>query len=75
MVQVNVCLISILQNNRFHEKTISLEEPANIQSLLKVIDVKDREVEGIYVNGRSSTFEQELSHGDRVTFMPVIGGG
>mgnify|MGYP000109072149 CR=1 FL=1 len=75
MIQVNVCLISILQNNRFHEKAITLEEPANIQSLLKEIALHDREVEGIYVNGRSSTFEQGLSDGDRVTFMPVIGGG
>ncbi|WP_167495919.1 MULTISPECIES: MoaD/ThiS family protein [Desulfosediminicola] len=75
MIQVDVCLISILQNNRFHEKTLSLEEPANIQSLLALIEIKDHEVEGIYVNRRSSTFEQELADGDRVTFMPAIGGG
>lgn len=67
--------MSILQDNRFHEKMVSLEEPANIESLLEAIDLKDHEVEGIYVNSRSGTFGQALADGDRVTFMPAIGGG
>jgi len=75
MIEITVQLFPPLRNTRFDRSTLSLAAPATVASLLQHLDIREQEVETVYVNGRGATFGQSLATGDRVTFLPTIGGG
>ena len=75
MIEVEVTLYPPLRNTRFSKAAVAVEAPATVLSLLAHLKVKAEEVESIYVNGREGTFSQPLHDGDRVSFLPTIGGG
>jgi len=75
MVTVVVTLFPPLREDRFSKKAVAITEPASLRSLLKHLDIAPDKVEAIYVNGMESGFERSLNDGDRVTFMPFLGGG
>jgi molybdopterin converting factor small subunit len=52
-----------------------LEEPATIDTLLDHLAIKQHEVGSVYVNGEYGIFSHPLADGDRVTLLPLIGGG
>jgi len=74
-MEVEVTLYSPLQENRFSQGTVSLAEPASIDTLLQHLTIEQHEVGSVYVNGNGSTFNHPLVTGDRVTLLPLIGGG
>ena len=74
-MEVEVTLYSPLQNNRFSKATVNLAEPASINSLLQHLTIEQHEVGSVYVNGKGSIFTHPLVSGDRVTLLPLIGGG
>jgi molybdopterin converting factor small subunit len=43
--------------------------------LLDKLIIDRDQVESVYVNGKEATFDQRLNAGDRITFLPFIGGG
>jgi hypothetical protein len=43
--------------------------------LLQHLDIKKTDVESVYIDGREGTFKQVLKGGERVVFLPLIGGG
>ncbi len=75
MIEVTVTLYPPLRNNRFSKAAVSIETPATVQSLLNHLDIKDKDVESIYINGREGTFSHPLADGDKISFFPLIGGG
>jgi sulfur carrier protein ThiS len=74
-MEIEVTLYSPLQDNRFSKATVNLVEPASIDTLLQHLTIEQHEVESVYVNGKGSTFSHPLVTGDRVTLLPMIGGG
>lgn len=74
-MEVEVTLYSPLQDNRFSKATVTLVEPASIDTLLQHLTIEQHEVGSVYVNGTGSTFSHPLVAGDRVTLLPLIGGG
>ena len=74
-MDVDVTLFPPLRGNRFSKRQMSLAEPATVQSLLDKLIIDRDQVESIYVNGKEATFDQHLQAGDRITFLPFIGGG
>ena len=74
-MDVDVTLFPPLRENRFSKRQMSLAEPATVQSLLDTLVIDRDQVESIYVNGKEATFDQHLQAGDRITFLPFIGGG
>ena len=74
-MDVDVTLFPPLRENRFSNRMITLPAQATVQNLLDTLVIEREEVESIYVNGREATFEQRLNAGDRITFLPFIGGG
>ena len=74
-MEVEVTLYSPLQDNRFSKATVNLAEPASIDTLLQHLTIEQHEVGSVYVNGKTSTFSHPLVTGDRVTLLPMIGGG
>ena len=75
MISVTVKLFPPLRDNRFSEARIELDEPATVASLMSRIDIKEENVEGVYVNSRETGFDHSLYDGDNVSFLPFIGGG
>lgn len=75
MISVTVTLFPPLRDNRFSQATIEIDEPATITSLLEHLHIELRNVESIYVNSRETGFDHSLCEGDRVSFLPSIGGG
>ena len=59
----------------FSNRTVTLSESATVQSLLDQLEIDGQEVESIYVNGKEANFDKHLNGGDRITFLPSIGGG
>ena len=74
-MDIDVTLFPPLRENRFSQSTVTLAEPATVQSLLDKLAIDGKEVDSVYVNGREATFKQQLRSGDRVTFLASIGGG
>ena len=74
-MDVDVTLFPPLRENRFSKSAVTLAEPATVQSLLDTLAIDGQEVESVYVNGREATFTQPLNAGDRITFLPFMGGG
>ena len=74
-MDVEVTLFPPLRDNRFSKATVNLNPPATIQTLLKSLGIKEKEVESIYINSREASFDQTLSAGDHISFLPLIGGG
>jgi len=75
MMDVDVTLYPPLQNNRFTRATVSLADPATIDTLLEHLVIKQYEIGSVYINGKNSTFNQTIESGDRVVLLPLIGGG
>lgn len=75
MITVTVKLFPPLRHDRFSEAAVKIAAPATVTSLLVQIGIKPENVESIYINGRESGFDHTLADGDRVSFLPFIGGG
>ncbi|NNK13606.1 MAG: MoaD/ThiS family protein [Desulfofustis sp.] len=74
-MNVDVTLFPPLRENRFSKSAVTLADSATVQSLLDKLMIDREQVESIYVNGREASFDQRLHAGDRITFLPFIGGG
>lgn len=74
-MEVEVSLYPPLRENRFSKATVTLVTPATVETLLEHLGLKETEVESVYINGRAAGFKQTLLNGDRVSFLPLIGGG
>jgi len=75
MMDVDVTLYPPLQIKRFSKGTVSLADPATIDTLLEHLVIKQYEIGSVYINGKSSTFNHAIKSGDRVVLLPLIGGG
>lgn len=75
MIEVRVSLYPPLRKNRFSTAAVAVEEPATVSSLLMQLHIEEKAIESIYVNGREGSFSQPLRDGDKVSFLPQIGGG
>jgi hypothetical protein len=75
LIKVTVTLYPPLRENRFSKAAVDIVAPATIGSLLQHLDIKKTDVESVYIDGREGTFKQVLKGGERVVFLPLIGGG
>ncbi|MEJ2136339.1 MAG: MoaD/ThiS family protein [Desulfofustis sp.] len=74
-MDVDVTLFPPLREHRFSKSAVTLAEPATVQSVLDALAIDGQDVEAVYVNGREATLTKTLKAGDRITFLPFIGGG
>jgi len=75
MISVTVTLYPPLREGRFSKAAVDIDEPATITSLLDHLGINTRMVESIYINSKEGGFDNRLHDGDRVAFLPSIGGG
>ena len=50
------------------------DENATVANLIKQVRLPEKEIATVFVNGRRSRIESRLSDGDRVAFVPAVGG-
>lgn len=74
-MQVRVALFSYFRDGRFAEGEVELPAAAAVADLLAHLGIVPQEVGVLFVNGRSGTLKDRLRAGDRVTVIPMIGGG
>lgn len=75
MIKVTVTLYPPLRENRFSKAAVDIDPPATVGSLLQHLDIKATDIESVYVDGKEGTLTQTLKDGERVVFLPLIGGG
>ncbi len=49
-------------------------ENATVGNLIKSVPLPEKEIATVFVNGRRSGLDARLSDGDRVAFVPAVGG-
>ena len=74
-MKIIVKLFATLRKGRFEEKIIDLPVGVNIDQIVRQIDLPEKDVNLIFVNGRNADFNTPLSEGDTVSFFPPVGGG
>lgn len=74
-MQVTVELFSYFREERFEQDTLEVPAGATVADLLAQLAINPADVGVIIVNGRSGTVKKRLRAGDKLTFIPIIGGG
>jgi molybdopterin converting factor small subunit len=78
-MNINVKCFASLSNDdtcrHDQAKSISLgADNATVGSLLEHVQVDQKEISTVFVNGRQSSLDDRISDGDRVAFVPAVGG-
>jgi sulfur carrier protein ThiS len=74
-MQVTVELFSYFRKSAFKGGPLNLDAGATVADLLTQLDIKRPEVGVIVINGEAGTAKRRLQAGDKVTLIPIIGGG
>ena len=74
-MQVTVELFSYFRQGRFVQDTGKLPVGATAANLLTRLEINLSEVGVLIINGKHGTAKDRLEMGDRVTLIPIIGGG
>lgn len=78
-MKINVkCFASLSTEDRCrHDQLTSVtlgSDGATVGHLVKQVRLPEEEIATVFVNGRRSGLESRLSDGDRVAFVPAVGG-
>ena len=74
-MQVTVELFSYFRKGRFKRDAVELPAGATAADLLAQLEINLSEMGILIINGESGTVKDRLAKGDRVTLIPIIGGG
>ena len=74
-MQVVVELFSYFRRGRFTKKNVELSRGDSVADLLSQLQIDLSDVGIIVINGTPGTTGTLLQSGDRVTLIPIIGGG
>ncbi len=78
-MRINVKCFATLSNEDAcrhdrHEAVMLSEENATVSKLIEQVKVPEKKIATVFVNGRRSGIDTRLSEGDRVAFVPAVGG-
>lgn len=74
-MQVKVRLFATLRENREKEMTLALSENSTPRDIIKCLDINEKDVAIILVNGKSAKLDFILTNEDIVSIFPPVGGG
>jgi len=74
-MHVIIKLFATLREGRFEEKIMDFPESVNIEQVIRQIDLPEKVVSLIFVNGRHADFNSPVYEGDTVSIFPPVGGG
>ena len=74
-MRVTVELFSYFQEGRFKKNWVELATDSTVADLALQLKIKPTDVGMLVINGKIGTAKTQLQSGDRVTLIPIIGGG
>ena len=74
-MKITIKLFATLRTGRFDETFLDIENSADIDYLLKLLNMKREDIAIIMINGRHGEHDAALNDGDVVALFPPIGGG
>lgn len=74
-MKIKVKLFATLRENRGKELGLTLNEGLNVVDVLSLLDINEKDIAILLVNGRDGTFDQILADGDALSLFPPVGGG
>jgi len=75
MMQINIKLFATLRIGRFEEKILELSAGTTVGDIIRELDLPEKEVTLIFINGRHADLSTTLSDGDVLALFPPVGGG
>ena len=74
-MEITVKLFSNLRNGRFDSEIREYASGATVSQIIGELNIPEKKVSIIFVNGRHADLNHELYNKDVVAFFPPIGGG
>lgn len=75
VIDVEVRLFATFREGREKKYFLELPEGTTILKILKMLNIEEKEVSIMLLNGMDSNSNQELSNGDILSLFPPVGGG
>lgn len=72
---INVKLFATLRTGREKQMLMEFNESATPKLVLRKLQIPEKEVAILFVNGMDAKFTHELKDGDTVSIFPPVGGG
>lgn len=74
-MEVLVKLFATFREGRFSSKKMKFTQGTTVGDVVKELNINEREISIIMINGQSSDLDAELSDGDTLGLFPPVGGG
>jgi len=74
-MKITVKLFATLRTGRFDQRVLDIDSGADVDFLLKKIDLGREDVTIIFINGIHGTYDSKISEGDSIALFPPVGGG
>jgi molybdopterin synthase sulfur carrier subunit len=74
-MHITVKLFATLRQGKFDIDTLDLPPGITVGNIVKRLDIPEKEVTLIFVNGVHAEFETKLHDGDGLALFPPVGGG
>lgn len=74
-MQIKIRLIGAFRIGRFKEQDIEYKAGTFVKEIVHSLDISERVLGIILINGRPARMEDPLKDGDTVALLPILGGG
>lgn len=74
-MEIKVRLFATLREGRGKEFFTELHPEGTPADIIKILDIAQKDVAILLVNGRDAESNRQLSPGDTVSIFPPVGGG
>ncbi|KXG75255.1 MoaD/ThiS family protein [Thermotalea metallivorans] len=74
-MDIRIKLFATLRHGRGKELSISLEQGATPKDAIGMLEIAEKDIAILLINGRDGTLDQPLADGDIVAIFPPVGGG
>ncbi len=75
LMQITIKLFATLRKGRFEEKSVELSPGTTVGGVIRELELPEKEVTLIFINGRHADLTTILSAGDALALFPPVGGG
>jgi sulfur-carrier protein len=72
---IAIKLFATLRKGRFEEKRLEFPPGTTVSGIIRELDLPEKEVTLIFINGRHADLTTVLSAGDTLSLFPPVGGG
>lgn len=74
-MKIKVRLFATLRAGRGKELELETDESITVLKLIDMLEIEQKDVALLLINGRDGSFEAKLAEGDVVSMFPPVGGG